>query len=153
MLRKNPQNQPSLPIPRETVSAVYETRKPIDESQNSSSCYSDKDSYVSTEKNIPVLVYCWSKGAKIDIKPNVIKNILTEPEVGKPRENTLPIRNNHARVIQRGKFEVSVKVLKPIIVPLTIELVADSPAIVPVKACSDSTRVHASASPEHQVLD
>ena len=76
-----------------------------------------------------------------------------EPEVGKPRENTSPMRINHARVVQRGKIEVSAKVLKPTITPPTIKFVADSLAIVPVRAFADSARVHASPFLEHQVLD
>lgn len=37
------------------------------ESQNSSSSCSDKDSSVSTEKNIPVVVYCENKATETDI--------------------------------------------------------------------------------------
>jgi len=50
------------------VSAVCETQNPTAESQNSSMCGSDKDSSVSTEKNIPILVYGENKSAETDIK-------------------------------------------------------------------------------------
>ncbi|KAJ8443115.1 hypothetical protein Cgig2_030883 [Carnegiea gigantea] len=86
-------------------------------------------------------------------KPNTLQNILMEAEIGKPRESMSSMHNNHARVVQRGKIEVSAKVLKPTIIPSIIKPAADSLAIVRVKACADSVRVHASPSLEHQVLD
>ncbi|KAJ8429068.1 hypothetical protein Cgig2_031359 [Carnegiea gigantea] len=50
------------------------------------------------------------------------------------------------------EIEVSVKVLKPTIIPPIIKPTVDSPAIVLVRACADSARVHTSPSSEHQVL-
>lgn len=47
--------------------SARETRKPMIESQNSSSSCSDKDSSFSTEKNIPVMVYCENKATETDI--------------------------------------------------------------------------------------
>ncbi|KAJ8430382.1 hypothetical protein Cgig2_011903 [Carnegiea gigantea] len=86
-------------------------------------------------------------------KPNALQNILTEPEVGKLGESMSPMCCNHARVVQRGKIEVSAKVLKPTIIPPIIKPAVDSPAIVLVRVCADSVRVHASPSLEHQVVD
>jgi len=86
-------------------------------------------------------------------KPNALQNILMEPEVGKPRESMSPMHSNHARVVQRGKIEVAAKVLEPTIIPPIMKRAVDSPAIVLVRACADSARIHASPSLEHQVLD
>lgn len=49
------------------MSAVRHTRKPKIEFQNSSSYCSDKDSYVSIEKNNPGMVYCENKASETDI--------------------------------------------------------------------------------------
>ncbi|KAJ8429070.1 hypothetical protein Cgig2_031361 [Carnegiea gigantea] len=45
---------------------------------------------------------------------------------------------------------VSAKVLKPTIIPPIVKPAVDSPAIVLVRACGYSARVHTSPSPEHQ---
>lgn len=50
------QYRPSTPSPEKPIRSVRETRKQMVDSQNSSSSCSDKDSTISTEKNIPVMV-------------------------------------------------------------------------------------------------
>ena len=94
-------NDVLAPIPRETLSAICETRKPIAESQNSSNCYSDKDSSVSTEKNIPALVYCRSKGAEIDIVSDYGVNYGNPPQQNDQNYTTGYVTNMHEQEVTR----------------------------------------------------
>ncbi|KAJ8432573.1 hypothetical protein Cgig2_026621 [Carnegiea gigantea] len=157
MLRKNPKNRPtfwSTVGARAEIDIVsdYGVNYENPPQQNEQNCTAW---YVTNmhEQEATRLISNMTKSNCNVKKPNALQNILMEPEVGKPRESMSPTRSNHARVVQRGKIEVSAKVLKPTIIPPIIKPVADSPTIVLVRACVDSARVHASPSLEHQVLD
>ncbi|KAH6837174.1 serine/threonine-protein kinase NEK5 [Perilla frutescens var. hirtella] len=187
--------------PEKPPSTARQSRKNMAESQSSNSSCSDRDSLVSSEKNIvnrghkapdtetasvdedvdcrplsqregsQVMESLPANAKERDVgkplheeqrnndeikQPKTIKNIMIALKEGKNRENSSPMRSNHARASsagnQRTVIEASPRVTKPSVVNYGPKGNAESPSAASAKTNADSSkRVHGTPSLKHQL--
>ncbi|KAK6138158.1 hypothetical protein DH2020_028094 [Rehmannia glutinosa] len=172
------QYRPSYnPSPEKPLSTARESRKSMAESQSSNSSCSDRDSLMSNERNIVNRDHksTGTDSASVDgdvkehdvgktlheeqgynnelKQPKTIKNIMIALKEGKNRENSSPMRSNHARASvannQRVIVEASPRVTKPGPINYGLKGIAETPSS---KANSDSSkRIQGTPSLKHQL--